>query len=104
MEPLPQRWKVPLGIGAGNGEAAGCACWGSADCVDCGCAAASSLGNDVARRRAGFLGFGAAAEPSSSGAAAVGSCAGAALTAVDLPLALDLAVRIAVFGSSPVGC
>jgi hypothetical protein len=41
-----QREKLPLGIGAGNGEASGWDCCGAACCFGAG----SSLGSEVARR------------------------------------------------------
>ena len=85
---------MPLGIGGWNDESAGCAGW-----LPC---AGSSFGNDVVRRRASFLGFGAggtAAAPSSSEAAAsgsaAGSCAGAALTVAGVGTIGGLAGAIA---------
>src|SRR5450830_1419612 len=78
---LPQRWKLPLGNGAGNadgGWVSGCACGAGAACAG---ASASGGGAVVLRRRVtrleGFGAGGAAAVEPSSAAPAAGSPDGA---------------------------
>src|SRR4051812_13137560 len=102
MRRKAQRWKLPLGIGAGNGDADCCGC--AAGCAGWG--AAASGGGAVVRRRTIFFGFGgggaAAVEPSSSAAASPSDvAAGAGAGAVESCLLPPLDFPALDFGSSP---